>query len=247
MQDISSDSKKDVWHAIPFDRHKQSPFVASLLVIVYVSVMTIFYILDEVDGYVSMTVTLIMFMLWVSLFVTVVLIVVQLNHISITSALGLSLGTYSSFFGSTIGECFSIGFALIYFVKLYKCDTTSETTFILTVMASQTYTYTKLMQSWPCNGKGANEVGSVMSIWLLILVSYFSFKPRRNLLAVSGISAITLYFIRIEEEVFSACQSAEFKSVFLAIVQVSSVVTFLLSLAIWFLKDRNQMLIHEQK
>lgn len=77
-----------------------------------------------------------------------------------------------------------------------------------------------------------------MSIWMLLVVSYFSLKPNRNLLAVAGISAIILYFTRIEEEAFATCQSTKVKSVFLAVIQVSSVLTFLISLAIWFLKDR---------
>jgi len=126
----------NVEHTVPFDRYEQSPLIAFMIVIGYVSTMTIFYIMDEVDGYVSMTTTMIMFMLWICLFVTIMLLVVKLNHLSITSAVGLSLGTYSSFFDNEIGEWFSVGFALIYFAKLYKCDTTSETTFILTVMAS---------------------------------------------------------------------------------------------------------------
>lgn len=95
-----------------------------------------------------------------------------------------------------------------------------------------------MMQSWPCNGKGANEVGAVISVWMLIVSAYFSLKPRRNLLAVSGISAIILYFTRIEEEAFAACQSERVKSIFLALIQVSSVVTFLISLVVWFMKDR---------
>lgn len=142
---VSGSQNNDIDHPIPFDRYKQSPLMASMIVIVYISVMTIFYIVDEIDGYVSMTRTLIMFMLWICLFVTMIMMVVRLNHISITSALGLVLGTYSSFFDSIIGEWLSIVFALIYFGKLYKCDTTTETTFIMSVMASQTYTYTKMM------------------------------------------------------------------------------------------------------
>jgi hypothetical protein len=146
MQQIGiSASNMNFDHPIVVDQHSQSPLLALIIVTVYSSVMTVFYIRDEMGGYVSMTVTMIMFMLWICMFVTIVLFVVKSNHISVTSSLGLALGTYSSFIGGDIGEWISIGFALIYFGKLYKCDTTSETTFIMAVMASQTYTYTKLM------------------------------------------------------------------------------------------------------
>lgn len=73
---------------------------------------------------------------------------------------------------------------------------------------------------------------------MLIIIAYFTLKPKRNLLAVAGFSAIILYFTRVEEEVFAACQNEEVKSTFLAVIQVSSVISFLLSLVIWVVKDR---------
>jgi hypothetical protein len=73
---------------------------------------------------------------------------------------------------------------------------------------------------------------------MLIIVAYFTLKPKRNLLAVAGFSAIILYFTRVEEEVFAACQNEDVKSTFLAVIQVSSVISFLLSLVVWVVKDR---------
>lgn len=81
---------------------------------------------------------------------------------------------------------------------------------------------------------------------MLVVSAYFSFKPRRNLLAVSGISAVILYFTRIEEEAFATCQSERVKSIFLALIQVSSVITFLLSLVVWFMKDRMYASVQRQ-